>query len=182
MHTVPQILAGTKSETRRLGWKNVKQGELLQAIVKGQGLKKGETVQKLRVIRVACTWREKLRYITDFPKIGKHIVGREGFPGMAPVEFVDFFCRSHKGCTPETEVTVISFDYVAEVGDRVEAMNLHGHPWQGRVKRLTGRQITGDHECEIAGDEGQTAFLYQTALDGFKVLPREIGETKGKTL
>ncbi len=30
-----------------------------------------------------------------------------------PSEFVEMFCKTHKGCTPETEVTRIEFEYVA---------------------------------------------------------------------
>jgi len=44
---------------------------------------------------------------------------REGFgdhPTLYfPIRFVDFFCGSHKGCTPETVVTRIEFEYVEPV-------------------------------------------------------------------
>jgi hypothetical protein len=41
---------------------------------------------------------------------------REGFayphPYSYPSEFVRFFCGSHRGCTPETVVTRIEFEYM----------------------------------------------------------------------
>ena len=47
MLTTEQIKNRTKTVTRRLGWRNAKPGDVVQPIVKGQGLQKGETVQKI---------------------------------------------------------------------------------------------------------------------------------------
>lgn len=111
MLTTEQFRNRSKSVTRRMGWLNVKPGEVLMGVEKSQGLKKGEKIVQLGKIRVS-TRREKLRAMRDDPVYGAKEVIREGFPQMSPAEFVEFFCRSHKGCTPETEVTRIEFEYL----------------------------------------------------------------------
>jgi len=103
--TKQQIIAETKTVTRRLGWLNLKVGELLQVVEKAQGLKKGEKMKRLKVIRVTEVHREPLNAITQAEVIA------EGFPGMTSDEFIAFFCKGHKGCTLTTEVTVIHFEY-----------------------------------------------------------------------
>jgi len=104
--TKQQIIAETKTVTRRLGWLNLKVGELLQVVEKAQGLKKGEKMKRLKVIRVTEVHREPLNAITQAEVVA------EGFPDMTPDEFIAFFCKGHKKCTPTTEVTVIHFEYV----------------------------------------------------------------------
>ena len=39
-------------------------------------------------------------------------VRREGFPEMTPAEFVEFFCRSHSGCTADRPLTRLEFSYI----------------------------------------------------------------------
>ncbi len=104
--TTPQILARTKTVTRRTGWTFLKPGDRIQAVEKGMGLKKGETVRRLAVLRVESVTRETLAEGLD-----RSDVMREGFPEMLPREFIDMFCRTHKGCTPDTVVTRIAFSY-----------------------------------------------------------------------
>ncbi len=106
--TTPQILARTKTVTRRLGWKDLKRGTLLQAVEKGQGLKKGEKVRRLAVIRVVEVTREPLRWIDQID------VEREGFPHLSPRGFIEMFCHAN-GCDAYLTVTRIEFDYVDEV-------------------------------------------------------------------
>lgn len=103
--TTPQVLARTKTVTRRLGWASLTPGTLLQAVEKGQGLKKGERVRKLCVIRVTDVRREQLYLITAGDVV------REGFPGMTPFEFVVFFNQAN-GTRPLDVVTRIEFEYV----------------------------------------------------------------------
>lgn len=109
--TQRQILDGSKTVTRRLGWKNVRVGERLQGIVKGQGLKKGEKVQKLRVVQVVSTRMEPLKRMTDEPEYGRAEVVKEGFPYMSPAEFVKMFCE-HNKCTPRNKITRIELWYL----------------------------------------------------------------------
>jgi hypothetical protein len=103
--TTPQILAREKTVTRRLGWLNLKRGERVQAVKKCMGLKPGEKLEKLCVIEVVDVRREPLDAITIDE------VAREGFPLMSPDWFIEFFCKSHKGCRPTSVVTRIEFDY-----------------------------------------------------------------------
>jgi hypothetical protein len=110
--TTPQILAATKHITRRLGWLTLKPGDLLRPVRKCMGLKKGEKPEVLRgPICVVSIRREPLRAMTDDLNYGQAECKREGFPDMTPAEFVTMFCKSHKGCTPDTEVTRIAFAY-----------------------------------------------------------------------
>lgn len=107
--TTPQFLDGTKDVTRRMGWLNLKAGDELRAVEKAMGLKKGEKVKTLGMIRVVDARRESLgRMILDAP-YGYAEVQREGFPEMAPNGFVSFFCKSHKGCEPSSDITRIEF-------------------------------------------------------------------------
>lgn len=103
--TIPQILAEKKTETRRLGWDFVRVGDLLQAVNKTMGFKKGEKADLLKLIVVTETRREPLNAITQDG------VNAEGFPEMSPSEFIEFFCEFNK-CEPDLNVRVIKFDYV----------------------------------------------------------------------
>jgi hypothetical protein len=107
--TTPQFLAGTKDVTRRMGWENLKAGDELCAVEKGQGLKKGEKVKRLGMIRVADVRREPLNRMTKEPDYGKRECAREGFPHDTPTQFVEYFCASHRGCYPNKVITRIEF-------------------------------------------------------------------------
>ncbi len=111
--TTKRFLDGTKDVTRRMGWINLKQGEILHAVEKAQGLKKGETVKKLGTIRVKDVRREPLRRLTDEESYGRLECQREGFPYMEPSEFVEMFRKSHKGCVSSSMVTRIEFEKIA---------------------------------------------------------------------
>jgi len=115
--TTEQILARTKTVTRRLGWADLKPSTLLQAVEKSQGLKKGERVRKLCVIRVVSVRREPLSAISCsamlYRKNGTIEASREGFPGITGAEFVERFCRGMR-CEPYREVTRIEFEHVQE--------------------------------------------------------------------
>ena len=106
MLTIKQVRNRTKTVTRRIGWWNVKRGEVILACEKCQGLKKGEKVQAIDVIRVRDTTLSILDEITA------EDIEREGFPGMSKDEFVAMFCKTHKRATPRTIVNRIEFEYV----------------------------------------------------------------------
>lgn len=107
--TTAQVLARTKTVTRRLGWRDLQPGTLLQAVEKSQGLRKGEHVRTLAILRVLSVRREQLDEIDFDPGD----IELEGFPEMDAEAFIQFFCRTH-ACTPETWVTRIEFAYVDE--------------------------------------------------------------------
>ena len=110
--TTAHVRARIKDVTRRLGWKNLKPGTLLQAVVKSQGLGKGGKIEPICIIRVKDVRQEQLRDMLDNEQYGCMETVREGFPDMTPGAFVKFFCESHKRCTPRTVVTRIEFEYV----------------------------------------------------------------------
>lgn len=115
--TTEQVRNHTKTVTRRLGWNNVKPGELLQACVKCQGIKKGQHPEKICVIRVKSVNRERLDSININGNLSSYNrcplceCRDEGFPGMFPGEFIRMFC-DHNGCNPDDLVTRIEFEYV----------------------------------------------------------------------
>lgn len=109
--TQAQIRARSKSVTRRAGWLKAKSGLFIQAVVKGQGIPKGEHVEKLTVIKVVGARREPLCRLTEDLEYGAAEMVLEGFPGRDPAEFVSWFCGFNM-FQPEWPVTRIEFDYV----------------------------------------------------------------------
>ena len=105
MLTTEQIRDRTKTVTRRLGWKNLKKGTIINACEKCQGLKKGEKVKVLCKIRVTDVRKEALNKITDADCI------REGFPHMTASEFIQMFKINMK-CGDMAIVSRIEFEYI----------------------------------------------------------------------
>jgi hypothetical protein len=102
--TTEQIKARTKDVTRRLGWTFLKPGDVLNAVNKSMGLKKGEKPEVYCQIRAVSVHQEPLCWITE------EEVAREGYPGQTPEFFIDKFCKAMK-CPPEQTVTRIEFAY-----------------------------------------------------------------------
>jgi hypothetical protein len=119
--TTEQIRTGTKNVTRRMGWRTLKPGTLIRPVKKGMGLRPGEKIEPLRgPIRVSSVTFEPLRRMTDDVGYGIEECRREGFGEhpvyRAPSEFVQLFCSTHKGCTPESIGTRIEFEYLDAPG------------------------------------------------------------------
>ncbi len=113
--TTEQVMDGTKTVTRRLGWLHLKPGDKVRPVLKCMGLRPGEKVVPLRdPLTTVGKRREPLRRLIDEPEYGRDECRREGFPLLSPAEFVSMFCATHKGCTPDTVVTRIKFDYGQE--------------------------------------------------------------------
>ncbi|GAB5444403.1 MAG: hypothetical protein Fues2KO_47520 [Fuerstiella sp.] len=115
MLTTDQILDRSKTVTRRNGWRHVRVGDLLQGCVKCMGLRKGEQIQKLAVIRVVSVRQEPLNRMLIDPAYGRSECFKEGFPQMSPAGFVRMFRDHHSSITVSTPVTRIEFEYVDEV-------------------------------------------------------------------
>lgn len=114
--TTDQIMEGTKTVTRRLGWLNLKPGDQVRPVRKCMGLRPGEKLDVLRdPLTVVSMQREPLKAMTDDVEYGIAECKAEGFGNHPdycwPTEFVAMFCATHKGCTPETVVTRIEFSY-----------------------------------------------------------------------
>jgi len=116
--TTEQFKARTKSVTRRSGWLHAKAGDIVCGVLKSQGLKPGEKIERLGGILLTDVRREPLRRLTDDLDYGFAETTREGFPEGHPLhwpsEFVTFFCDSHKGCEPDSPVTRIEYGYLDE--------------------------------------------------------------------
>ena len=78
--TTDAIRNHTKTVTRRLGWANLKPGDLFWAVEKVRGLKNGEKVRRLALLRCVSNKAVKLKGST----LDLSDVQREGFPGMTP--------------------------------------------------------------------------------------------------
>jgi len=112
--TTEQLLARTKTVTRRRGWQFLKVGEQIQPVRKSQGIRKGGHVERLGgPIQIVDVRFEPL------VRMELADVAREGFPGWCVEEFIAMFCRTH-ACQPQDEVTRIEFAYVAPVEREVE--------------------------------------------------------------
>lgn len=105
--TTPQIRDRSKTVTRRPGWTKLKPGDLVQAVEKAMGLKKGERMQKLAVLRILKTTREPVAAIMEYPDDA----AREGYPKLSASEFAARFCALTKSRLA-TIVTRIEFEYV----------------------------------------------------------------------
>lgn len=129
--TAQQVWAQEKRVTRRDGWQMLSAGELLTLCEQVRGRRPEEPLQRITDVKVTSVWRERLDAIT-----GVDVVA-EGFPDMTTAQFVDFFCSSHPGITPTSDVTRIAWDYEptptvvfvplepVTVADRFDQLPLH---------------------------------------------------------
>lgn len=106
--TERQVRDRSKTVTRRAGWRSLKEGDRLTLVRKAMGLRKGETVVRVAEVQVISIRRERLDAITPEDVIA------EGFPEMTAAEFTAFFCGTHEGCTPGSEITRIEWRYLDE--------------------------------------------------------------------
>jgi len=104
--TEPQVRAHTKTVTRRMGWRMLEPGTRLTLCRKVMGRRRGEPLVRIVDVEVLDVGRERLDTITP------EEVRAEGFPEMTPAQFVEFFCGSHKGCTPDSTITRIQWRYL----------------------------------------------------------------------
>jgi hypothetical protein len=103
--TTSQFLDGTKDVTRRKGWRFLKPGDRFMAVLKSQGLKPGEKLERLGECECVSVRREPLNAITGDD------CRREGFPHMTPAGFAAMFCE-HMGGDEDQEVGRIEFKRV----------------------------------------------------------------------
>lgn len=141
-HTQRQIKDRSKTVTRRRGWSHLKPGDLFYAIEKGQGLKKGQKVRRLALLRCVGNRAELLGWIS-VPDCAA-----EGFPGMTPAEFVAMFVR-HMGGDSSQEVRRIEFEYV-----NVTAETATSSPSPRKVTRRRSRS-SGQSRPTRASGPGQ---------------------------
>ena len=112
--TQPQIRDRSKTVTRRTGWARLKPWDEVNAVERGQGLKKGAHVVVLARLLVVSVRMEPLIEMIDDEQYGKDECVREGFPAYTPFQFVRMFMRTHRGVRIDTPVRRIQFDYLAD--------------------------------------------------------------------
>lgn len=105
--TTKQFKARTKTVTRRFGWWFLKPGDVVRGVEKAMGLKPGEKIEPLGMIRIVAARPEQLNAITQDD------VAREGFPGWTPGQFITML-QKHYDCAPDATVNRIQFEYILE--------------------------------------------------------------------
>ena len=103
--TTDQVRRREKTVTRRVGWRMLAAGDRLTLCPKVRGRRRGEPLERIVTVQVVSVRRERLDSITVDDVVA------EGFPGMDPEEFVEFFCRTHVGVAASSEVTRIQWRY-----------------------------------------------------------------------
>jgi hypothetical protein len=103
--TTDQVRRREKTVTRRIGWQMIKPGDQVTLCPKVRGRRSGEPLQRLVTVDIVSTRRERLDSITPADVVA------EGFPGMTVAEFVKFFCETHNGVAPDSEITRIEWTY-----------------------------------------------------------------------
>lgn len=104
--TTDQFINRTKTVTRRIGWASLKAGDVVMGVQKSQGLKKGEKVRELGLIKIVSARKEPLLAITDDD------VAKEGFPGRNREWFCAFFMKHLGGYAADVQVNRIEFEYL----------------------------------------------------------------------
>lgn len=132
--TTQQMLAGTKTVTRRLGWAGLQPGTVLCAVEKSQGLGKGGKVRRLGQIRVLSVTLEPLNVLFG-TSYGDAEAVREGFPHLRGEQFAAMFCE-HMGCGTHTVVTRIEFEHLGAARETTTHAELARH---GVVNHDVGR-------------------------------------------
>ena len=104
--TADAVRERRKTVTRRRGWRMLKAGQQIALCEKVMGRRRGEPLVRLALVEVVSVRVELLSEITH------EEVEREGFPGMAPREFVRRFFVDAQGMSPDAEVTRIEWRYL----------------------------------------------------------------------
>lgn len=149
--TTPQMLARTKTVTRRLGWASLKPGTLIQAVEKSQGLGKGGKVRKLGVIRVLDVRREPIGTLLADLDYGCSECVREGFPQMVGGAFVQMFVK-RMGGNLSTVVTRIEFEHVEDPQPTFGALRRSRDVFEGAA---VTRRLKPSKPCPCCGGVGE---------------------------
>ncbi|MEW7986625.1 MAG: hypothetical protein AB2799_12600 [Candidatus Thiodiazotropha sp.] len=109
--TTEQFKNRTKTVTRRKGWKFLKPGDVVMGCKKCMGLKPGEKLERLGLIKITDVRREQLAEMMFDHYYGQKETELEGFPEMYPDDFIEMFCE-HMGGDETQEVTRIQYEYL----------------------------------------------------------------------
>jgi len=136
--TEAQLMDGSKTVTRRTGWKGLKVGTRLLAVRKAMGLKTGEKVQPLCEIEVVSVREERLDAITPAEVLA------EGFPQWTNQvdEFVAMFCKHMR--ISETVPVTNAGTWVTRDVQRMRAMT-----GADLVTRIEFRKVPGSERVAV---------------------------------
>lgn len=104
--TKEQMINQTKTVTRRNGWSNLKEGDLIQPVEKCMGLKKGE-----KQILIGQPIKIKSISVQRLYQITIDDLNREGFPWMNKETFISMYCKANK-CDRNQQVNRIEFEFI----------------------------------------------------------------------
>ena len=113
--TEQAVIERRKTVTRRKGWLFVKPGDRLTLCRKVMGRRAGEPLVRLAEVEVVKAERQRLDLLinpTVMPAWGESEMVREGFPGLAPWEFIHRFFVVAQGMSPDDKVTRIEWRYL----------------------------------------------------------------------
>lgn len=152
--TTAQIRDRSKTVTRRIGWRFLKPGDLVQPVVKTQGIRKGAHVEPIGgPIRITDVRRERIDRLETEPRYGTEELVKEGYPLgiVSPVRFSAWFQATHPS-QPDGLITRIEFSY-EEVGAMTKTF------WLSFCdsERPTGDQFLGVAVVDISEDEAAVA-------------------------
>lgn len=102
--TAQAVRDRVKTQTRRDGWLRLNSGNQLALCPRYRGVSRGDR-ELITIVDVISVRREPLRAISAADVLA------EGFPEWTPDEFVEFFCRTHRGIEPASEITRIEWAY-----------------------------------------------------------------------
>ena len=111
-HTTAEIRERVKTVTRRMGWRTLTAGDLVQAVKKARGVRKGERVETVATLRVTDVRVERLSRLLTDARYAEDELPREGFPCWSAREFVEMFLRANRLKSADVDVTRIAFEYV----------------------------------------------------------------------
>ncbi|WP_227982703.1 hypothetical protein [Nocardia spumae] len=107
--TETQVRNRTKTVTRRTGWQMLRPGDRITLCRKVQGRKPGEPLDRITDVEIVSVNRERLDAITAVD------VAAEGFHNWTRAEFIEFFCNTHRGVRPDSEITRIEWRYLDSI-------------------------------------------------------------------
>src|ERR1043166_153472 len=181
--TTQQIRKQTRTVTRRLSWKALEVGTLLQPIEKGQGLKKGESPTFIGApIRVVSVRREQLM------SMKQDDCAKEGFPDDVVVDFLAMFCE-HNKVSVYDEVTRIEFEHTVTLTQAQTAfMYQHGPHLHQRAGEEFEREPSNDPRldwlrCPSCGEmllvQAEGWYRELSSHDAAKALTRAFNQQLG---
>lgn len=116
--TTEQVVDRRKWVTRRVGWWSLLVDTELWAVEKAMGLRKGQQVRKLALIRVVDVRVERLDELVRPGPYGATEMILEGFPGMDPQDFLNL--SSFENHDPSVIVNRIQFEYLDQCRWRLD--------------------------------------------------------------